>query len=565
MRSNGKLGGWVLALGVTLSCGDDGAQETLGTTDPTVPMTTTVTTSGAPTTSGVPTTGSGPTSDATVDATGDASSDATSTTSGSTGTSTTATTGTAPVCGDGVIEGAEGCDDGPNNGDMAACKADCTPNVCGDGKVGPGESCDEDSPMCVDCALVSCGDGKVDNGEACDDGNADDQDDCTNACTAAACGDGIVNLKGATPEACDDGAMNGDTAACLSTCEVASCGDGLVQAGVEGCDEGDKNADTAACLSTCKPASCGDGFVQAGVEQCDGGAPANGMCQACKLTCNQDFQDCNMSAGDGCEVALCGGTCQNPGMPKGMKAFNYTGQIENFVVPACVKAVTIEGWGAQGGDNPPLAGAGGKGARIKGTFVVAGGDTLKIVVGQMGAKPANSNVANGGAGGGGGSFVWRGNNELLLVAGGGGGSCLQNNGLPHYLGKDGVVAQDGTGSRSHDVNNNAPGGTAGGDGKSVTPSGGKGWNSVLVNPAGGSVCQQYGGAGGYGGGGAGGCPPNICNDLHTGGGGGGYSGGGAGGTCYYYGGGGGGSYNMGANPDNAPGVKTGDGQVMITW
>ena len=91
----------------------------------------------------------------------------------------------------------------------------------------------------------------------------------------------------------------------------------------------------------------------------------------------------------------------NPGMPKGMKAFNYTGQIENFVVPACVKAVTIEGWGAQGGDNPPLVGAGGKGARIKGTFVVAGGDTLKIVVGQMGAKPANSNVANGGAGGGG--------------------------------------------------------------------------------------------------------------------------------------------------------------------
>ena len=286
--------------------------------------------------------------------------------------------------------------------------------------------------------------------------------------------------------------MNGDTAACLSTCEVASCGDGFVQAGVEGCDEGDKNADTAACLSTCKVASCGDGFVQAGVEQCDGGAPANGMCQACKLTCNQDFQDCNMSAGDGCEVALCGGTCQNPGMPKGMKAFNYTGQIENFVVPACVKAVTIEGWGAQGGDNPPLVGAGGKGARIKGTFVVAGGDTLKIVVGQMGAKPANSNVANGGAGGGGGSFVWRGNNELLLVAGGGGGSCLQNNGLPHYLGKDGVVGQDGTGSRSHDINNNAPGGTAGGDGKSVTPSGGKGWNSVLVNPAGGSVCQQYG-------------------------------------------------------------------------
>jgi cysteine-rich repeat protein len=557
MRGNGAMGWMLLALGVTVSCGDDGARETgptsISTTVPTT-MTSTMTSTGAPTT--------GDTS--TGDATGDTS--GTDGVTGSTGSSgsTTGTTGAA-VCGDGVLGGSEECDDGENNGDMAACKADCTANVCGDGHVGPGESCDEDTPMCVDCALVSCGDGKVDPGEACDDGNKEDQDDCTNACTAAACGDGILNTKGATPEACDDGPMNGDTAACLSTCEPASCGDGLVQAGVEGCDDGDKNGDTAACLPTCKAASCGDGFVQAGVEQCDGGMPANGMCQACKLTCNQDFQDCNMSSGDGCEVALCGGTCQNPGNPKGMKAFNYTGQIENFVVPACVKSLTIEAWGAQGGDNPPLVGAGGKGARMKGTFVVAPGDMLKVVVGQMGQKPANSNAANGGAGGGGGSFVWRGANEQLIIAGGGGGSCLQNNGAPHYLGKDGVTTQAGSGSRSHDQFNNAPGGTNGGDGKSVSAAGGKGWTSVQGNPAGGSVCQQYGGAGGYGGGGAGGCPPNICNDLHTGGGGGGYSGGGAGGSCYYYGGGGGGSYNMGANPDNTAGVKTGDGQVIMTW
>jgi len=475
------------------------------------------------------------------------------------------TTGAPAVCGDGTKDPGEECDDGPNNADTAACKADCTANVCGDGKVGPGETCDDATPACVNCVLASCGDGVVDGGEDCDDANQDDQDDCTNACTAAACGDGIVNVNGAAPEACDDGANNGDTAACLSTCEAASCGDGFIQADVEVCDDGPDNGDTAACLSTCKAASCGDGFVQADVEQCDGGMPMNGSCMACKLSCSPGYDDCNKEAGDGCEVELCGGTCMMPGNPKGMKTFNYTGQIENFPVPLCVKSMTIEAWGAQGGDNPPLAGAGGKGARMKGTFAVVGGEQLKVVVGQMGQPPANSNVANGGAGGGGGSFVWRGANELLLVAGGGGGSCLQNNGLPHYLGKDAVTTGDGTGSRSHDQFNNSPGGSNGGDGKSVSGAGGRGWTSVLQSPVGGAVCQQYGGAGGYGGGGAGGCPPNPCNDLHTGGGGGGYSGGGAGGSCYYYGGGGGGSYNVGTSPDNSAGIKTGNGQVVITW
>ena len=509
-----------------------------------------------------------PTSDpSTTDATtSTATSDpSTSGTASSSSSDTGETTAAAPVCGDGEIDGDEECDDGPDNDDSKACKADCTANVCGDGKVGPGESCDEDSPSCVGCVLASCGDSKVDPGETCDDGNKDDDDDCTNACTVAACGDGIVNVKGAMPEGCDDGAENGDTAACLSTCEPASCGDGLVQEGVEGCDDGDKNADTAACLSTCEPASCGDGFVQAGVEQCDGGMPNNGACQMCKLSCNQGFDNCNMDGVDGCEIELCGGTCQAPGNPHGMQAFNYTGQIANFVVPQCVKSLTIEAWGAQGGDNPPLLGGGGKGARMKGTFVVAPGQQLKVAVGQKGKAPQTSNAANGGGGGGGGSFVWRGTDEKLVIAGGGGGSCLQNNGAPHYFGKDGVVTESGTGSRSHDVNNDSPGGTNGGDGKSVSGAGGKGWTSVLANPAGGAVCQQYGGAGGFGGGGAGGCPPNPCNDLHTGGGGGGYSGGGAGGACYYYGGGGGGSFNMGSSPDNAAGIKTGDGQVIITW
>lgn len=47
-----------------------------------------------------------------------------------------------------------------------------------------------------------CGDGVRDVGEACDDGDGDDTDECTHTCAAAACGDGVV---WAGVELCDDG------------------------------------------------------------------------------------------------------------------------------------------------------------------------------------------------------------------------------------------------------------------------------------------------------------------------------------------------------------------------
>jgi len=38
-----------------------------------------------------------------------------------------------------------------------------------------------------------CGNGVVEDGEACDDGNDDDTDACLTTCVAARCGDGIVH------------------------------------------------------------------------------------------------------------------------------------------------------------------------------------------------------------------------------------------------------------------------------------------------------------------------------------------------------------------------------------
>ncbi len=109
--------------------------------------------------------------------------------------------------------------------------------------------------------VIACGDGVLEGNEGCDDGNQVDTDACRNSCVAAACGDGVVQ---AGVEACDDGNQV-DTDACRNSCVAAACGDGVVQAGVEGCDDGNQ-IDTDACRNSCAPATCGDGVVQAGVE-----------------------------------------------------------------------------------------------------------------------------------------------------------------------------------------------------------------------------------------------------------------------------------------------------------
>src|SRR5262245_54694235 len=75
-----------------------------------------------------------------------------------------------------------------------------------------------------------CGNGKRDLGEQCDDGNRNDQDGCTNACTV--CGDGIVSPG----EECDDGNLvSGD--GCDANCTFTACGNGIVTDGEE-CDDG---------------------------------------------------------------------------------------------------------------------------------------------------------------------------------------------------------------------------------------------------------------------------------------------------------------------------------------
>ncbi|MCH9682971.1 MAG: DUF4215 domain-containing protein [Deltaproteobacteria bacterium] len=125
-------------------------------------------------------------------------------------------TGDGPdaVCGDGMLSGAESCDDG-NTDDGDGCSSTCSEeagfacegepsvcaSVCGDGVAAPDEACDDGNVIGGDgcdrctvergyectgdapsvCAGV-CGDGMLVVGETCDDANAVAGDGCSDQC-----------------------------------------------------------------------------------------------------------------------------------------------------------------------------------------------------------------------------------------------------------------------------------------------------------------------------------------------------------------------------------------------
>jgi fibro-slime domain-containing protein len=219
------------------------------------------------------------------------------------------------ICGDGVVEPGEACDDGDTTG-MNGCAADCS-------AVTPGFTCPGGGGACTP-ATAACGNAIIDPGEACDDGNMSSSDGCSASCQVESgwtcpavgmachrilkCGDGIVSLG--LGEQCDDGGtVPGD--GCSATCQVEAnyvcngaspttctstvvCGDGKVT-GSEQCDDGNANSKdgcSATCTletgwscpyagSPCVAAKCGDGVV-AGTEQCDGGGTTT---MGCSATC----------------------------------------------------------------------------------------------------------------------------------------------------------------------------------------------------------------------------------------------------------------------------------------
>lgn len=215
---------------------------------------------------------------------------------------------TQPVCGDLTLEYPEQCDDG-NLSNSDGCSDTCLLESCGDSTVQAGncsittgQSCNRDS----DCPGGEyCADG-----ETCDDTNTDDFDACTNACQEAVCGDRVVRTEGVCSvttattctsdsdcpasetctllEDCDD--ANGvDTDLCTNNCTQAVCGDGIISLSLgETCDDGVNDGGYGSCLFDCSGASpsCGDSNLDAAYEQCDFGSPSNdGSYGGCRSDC----------------------------------------------------------------------------------------------------------------------------------------------------------------------------------------------------------------------------------------------------------------------------------------
>lgn len=212
---------------------------------------------------------------------------ATSVADGSTGDTGNTDPTDGSVCGDGIVEGVEECDLGPDNGAGDYCRGDCQNNVCGDGYLGPGE--------------------------ACDDGNESNDDNCTSACGLASCGDGAIQPG----EECDEGAANSTSGACLPSCIQASCGDQYVHEGVEACDGNRVGMSTCSsegfdggtllCSDDCQSFDtsncfvCGNGMLEAN-EECDGSAD-DLTCMAfgyddgevvCTMDCAVDISGCSI-------------------------------------------------------------------------------------------------------------------------------------------------------------------------------------------------------------------------------------------------------------------------------
>src|SRR5512133_489402 len=265
------------------------------------------------------------------------------------------TTTCQSVCGDGIVTGQEQCDNGNvlGSGCSAACVAEpgwtcslsCPPPlddgtatcvsrcekvaVCGNGLVEPGEYCDEGSAngtsghCTLDCSAPSaCGDGILQPGESCDDGNVMGGDGCAadcrslepgwqcavagEPCLSPVCGNGVLEVG----EACDEGTLNGTPDHCTSTCGLANqCGDGIVQLPREQCDLGSQNGKSE-CTIDCLLVKgvCGNGIVEA-PEQCDDGVN-NGNYGSCGVNCllgphcgngvvDASFEECDLGGQNG--------------------------------------------------------------------------------------------------------------------------------------------------------------------------------------------------------------------------------------------------------------------------
>ena len=264
------------------------------------------------------------------------------------------------VCGNGMLDGAERCDDGN------AVSGDGCSSIC---KVEQGWDCTQSEPSI--CAAI-CGDGLVVGAEAesggCDDKNKQANDGCGTNCQVEAgyvcsgepsvcaktCGDGKLDAG----EACDDGnpkAGDGCFACAIEngyTCDnshpPSACAD------VDECAKGTSNCSPkATCTNTPGSFSCA----------CKAGYAGNGLTCG-PASCNGLAANCGPFANDDCCAAptVTGGTFKLGGSSGTTTATIATFALDKYEVSVgrfrnFVKAYTVppaDGAGA----HPLIAGSG---------------------------------------------------------------------------------------------------------------------------------------------------------------------------------------------------------------
>ena len=240
----------------------------------------------------------------------------------------------AGVCGDGVVDPGEECDQGSNNGTGMGCETSCmftcvssdstrncaVTSAC----AGPG-TCDDTTHVCAPgtpaadgtacgagaggqvcvagaCVLVDCGDGVVEPPEQCDFGPGNGigtgcEGNCTFSCTLSpnscvspdiCAGANVctaVVVSGASGQKCERQAAPADGTACAvggmcqnQLCATANCGNGKVDTGEE-CDWGQANVAGSGCEPDCT-FSCSSSSLSTNV--CTGIDPCSASPQACQ-------------------------------------------------------------------------------------------------------------------------------------------------------------------------------------------------------------------------------------------------------------------------------------------
>jgi len=187
------------------------------------------------------------------------------------------------VCGDGVMEANETCDNGEANSNSAACTAACQIAVCGDTLILAGEeTCDDgntsDDDGCdSNCSETGCGNGVVTSGEECDDGNLIDFDGCDADCTFTEC-----------PPSVPEGTVCGDDESFCNGPEV--CTEGFCVSAGNPCTEDGLSCTSTLCdeeVDSCNPLDAGNCLID-GACAADLARNPENICDYCDVSVATD-------------------------------------------------------------------------------------------------------------------------------------------------------------------------------------------------------------------------------------------------------------------------------------